>query len=454
MRILRWLAWMMAPLVFAGAAQATNGYFTAGAGTQSEGLAGAGSADPHEVMIIATNPAGLAYVGARTEAGIGLFSPDRSYSTSPSLANGQGGAFTIGPNDITSGDKLFPMPYVAAGWQLDAQDYFGAAFYARGGMNTVWHGGTATFAPGPGAPVTTFPGTYGAGTAGVDLMQAFINLSVAHATIDRQVSVGASAIIAAQRFVVRGLANFAPYTQTFAASGGTVMPTALSNAGANMSYGAGASLGVEWHPNPQFGAALAYTSQIYMSKFKKYSDLFAGDGGFNIPANATAGVTFKPVPPVALSFDVQRIMYSKVSSIANPISNLFACPTAGAGGTDLTSCLGGQHGPGFGWRDMTVYKLGLAWQVNSDWTGRVGVSHGTQPIPSSQMTFNILAPGVIENHFAFGFTHRNGDHGELNFAFTYAPEKTVSGPNTFDPTQTITLKMHQYILEVGYAWMP
>ncbi len=454
MRILRWLAWMMAPLVFAGAAQATNGYFTAGAGTQSEGLAGAGSADPHEVMIIATNPAGLAYVGGRTEAGIGLFSPDRSYSTSPSLANGHGGAFTIGPNDITSGDKLFPMPYVAAGWRLDDQDYFGAAFYARGGMNTVWHGGTATFAPGPGATVTTFPGTYGAGTAGVDLMQAFINLSVAHATIDRQVSVGASAIIAAQRFVARGLANFAPYTQTFAASGGTVMPTALSNAGANMSYGAGASLGVEWHPNPQFGAALAYTSQVYMSKFKKYSDLFAGDGGFNIPANATVGVTFKPAPPVALSFDVQRIMYSKVSSIANPIGNLFACPTAGAGGTDLSSCLGGRHGPGFGWRDMTVYKLGLAWQVNSDWTGRVGVSHGTQPIPGSQMTFNILAPGVIENHYAFGFTHHSGDHGELNFAFTYAPEKTVSGPNTFDPTQTITLKMHQYILEVGYAWMP
>lgn len=454
MRIIMRLTWMVPPLLFAGLAQATNGYFTDGAGTKSLGLAGAGSADPHEVMTIATNPAGLAFVGARTEAGLGLFSPNRSYSTSPSLANGNGGAFTIGPNDIDSGDKLFPMPYVAANWRLDSQDYLGAAFYARGGMNTVWHGGTASFAPGPGAPVTTFPGTYGAGTAGVDLMQAFINLSIAHASIDEQVSVGASAILAAQRFVMRGVGNFAPYTKTFAASGGTVMPTALSNAGADMSYGGGLSLGIEWRPDPQWSAALAYTSKIYMSKFKKYSDLFAGDGGFDIPANATVGVTFKPTPPVAVSFDVQRIWYSKIDSIGNPISNLFACPTAGAGGTDLESCFGGSRGPGFGWRDMTVYKLGLSWQVDDEWTGRVGFSHGRQPIPSSQATFNILAPGVIENHIAFGFTRRNGDKGEFNFAFTYAPEKSISGPNTFDPTQTITLKMHQYIMEFGYAWMP
>ncbi len=452
MRIVTWLGLVVPPLLLASTAQATNGYFTDGTGTKSLGLAGAGSADPQEVMIIATNPAGLAFVDQRIEAGLGLFSPDRSYSTSPSLANGNGGAFTIGPNDINSSDKLFPMPYVAQNRRLDAQDSLGAAFYARGGMNTVWHGGTATFAAGPEAPVSTYSGTYGAGTTGVDLMQAFINLSIAHASIDKQLSVGASAIFAAQRFVLRGVANFAPYTKTFAASGGTVMPTALSNAGADMSYGAGASVGVEWRPAPEWSAALAYTSEIYMSKFKKYSDLFAGNGGFNIPANATVGLTFKPAPPIALSFDVQRIWYSKIPSIGNPIGNLFSCPTAGAGGTDLESCLGGMHGPGFGWRDMTVYKLGLSWQVDDDWIGRVGVSHGTQPIPNSQMTFNILAPGVIENHIAFGFTHHRAGHGEFNFAFTYAPQKSISGPNTFDPTQTINLKMHQFDMEFGYAW--
>ena len=39
----------------------------------------------------------------------------------------------------------------------------GFTFYGRGGMNTDWQGGTATFDPdGPGpAQVGTFPGTYG-----------------------------------------------------------------------------------------------------------------------------------------------------------------------------------------------------------------------------------------------------------------------------------------------------
>src|SRR5579863_2126477 len=135
MKINAGFPWVIAALLFAGIAQATNGYFTVGEGTKNLGVAGAGSADPEEVMIIATNPAGLAFVGERIEAGLGLFSPDRSYSTTASLANGHGGAFTIGPNDINSGNKVFPIPYVAHNWQLDPQDSLGAAFYARGGMD-------------------------------------------------------------------------------------------------------------------------------------------------------------------------------------------------------------------------------------------------------------------------------------------------------------------------------
>lgn len=448
------LAALIAALLCAAGAQATNGYFTDGAGTKSMGLAGAGSADPDEVMIVATNPAGLAFVGSRTEAGLSFFSPDRSYSTSASLANGNGGAFTIGPNDINSDNKLFPLPYIAMNWKLDAQNSVAAAFYGRGGMNTTWRGGTATFDPdGPGpAPVMTLPGTYGTGTAGVDLMQAFLNLAVAHASADRQFSVGGALLVAAQRFEARGVGAFAGYTKTFAQSGGTVMPTSLTDNGHDMSYGAGVSVGVQWNPDPKFSAALAYTSKMYMSKFTHYSDLFADGGKFDIPASAVLGLTFKPNNQVALDFDIQKIWYSGVDSVGNPIANLFSCPTAGAGGTDLQSCLGGSRGPGFGWNDMTIYKVGLRWNIDSDWTGRIGVSHGTQPIPSSQVTLNILAPGVIENHVALGLSRSNGDHGEWNFALTYAPSKTVTGTNTFDPTQTIQLKMHQLDVEFGYAW--
>lgn len=442
---------MFALLLFCGTAYATNGYFTDGVGVKNMAMAGAGSADPSEVMIIATNPAGLAFVGDDLEVGLELFSPDRSYSTSPSLANGQGGAFTIGPNNITSANKLFPIPYIGFKHQIDAQNSLGVAFYGRGGMDTKWFGGTATFAAGPGAPVRTLPGTYGMGSTGVDLMQGFLNITFAHVTADRHFAVGLSLILAAQRFTAEGLGAFAGYTETFAASGGTVMPSSLTNTGADMSYGGGVSVGIEWRPLPRWAFAAAYTSKMYMSRFTHYSDLFAGHGSFDIPASATVGLTFKPSSGLALSFDTQRIWYNSISAVGNPIQNIFNCPTAGAGGTSLQSCLGGTDGPGFGWRNMTVYKLGARWRLGPVWTLRFGVSHAVQPIPSSQMTFNILAPGVIENHFAIGFT-RHDANGAFSAALTYAPSETVSGPNTFDPTQSITLRMHQFILDFGYAW--
>ena len=209
----------------AGSASATNGYYTTGTGTKSKAQAGAGSANPQEVMSLATNPANIAYVPDSIDAGLSIFSPMRDYETSPSLINGNLGAFTIGPNKIDSENEFFPIPFVGMNRALSDVDYLAAAFYARGGMNTKWVGGTATFDPdGPGpAPVTTFDGTYGGGTAGVDLMQAFLNLTYARKLSD-QFSLGASAIFAMQRFEARGVSQFAPFTETFARSGGMTMP--------------------------------------------------------------------------------------------------------------------------------------------------------------------------------------------------------------------------------------
>jgi hypothetical protein len=34
----------------------------------------------------------------------------------------------------------------------------------------------------------------------------------------------------------------------------------------------------------------------------------------------------------------------------------------------------------------------------------------------------------------------------------YAPEVKIRGPQNFDPTQNVELKMKQFELEVGYSW--
>ena len=74
------------------------------------------------------------------------------------------------------------------------------------------------------------------------------------------------------------------------------------------------------------------------------------------------------------------------------------------------------------------------------------------PIPESEMTFNILAPAVMDTHLTFGFTKDAGNDHEWNFAFMYAPENAQTGRNNFDPTQSIKWSMDQFELELSYGW--
>jgi long-chain fatty acid transport protein len=439
---------------------ATNGYITHGIGTKNKSMAGSGLAMPEDAISMANNPAAILANGDKYDAGLAIFSPSRSYSSSESQLNGNFGSFTIGPNDIDSENDLFFIPHFAATWKLNERSAWGVAFYGRGGMNTEWKGGTASFDPdGPEpAPVTTFPGTYGAGafggngTAGVDLSQAFLDVGFSHKSSDI-LTWGASIVGVAQVFSAKGVGTFAPYTKTLAESGGTVFPDSLSNNGHDQSYGFGGKFGIQMDFSPRFSLAAAYQSEIGMSDLKDYSDLFADGGNFDIPGTVKVGITFRPGNTLALNFDVEHVYYGNIDSIANPMSNLFGCPSAGAGPSgNLENCLGGKNGPGFGWDDMTIYKIGGQWNSGNNWTWRAGYSHGDQPIPDTELLFNILAPATPEDHLTFGFTRGLTSGNEYSIALMYAMNKKVTGLNPLDPTQTISIDMDQWEIEFSFGW--
>ncbi|MBT8040647.1 MAG: hypothetical protein HKO85_06735 [Xanthomonadales bacterium] len=452
-------------LAVAGNAFATNGYFTHGTGTKNKSMAGSGIALPEDAIDVANNPAVTPFVGDQLIVGAALFSPIRKYETSASMANGgcfpgMGCAFTIGPNSLKSKSNTFVIPHIAKSWQLDNGAAWALAFYGRGGMNTNWQGGTATFDPdgpmGP-APIMTQPGTYGdglfggSGKAGVNLSQAFLDITWAK-QVNENFSFGVSAVLVAQMFEAKGIRTFSAYTETFAASGGMTMPENLSNNSTDWSYGYGLKVGIHAPINDMFSFGVMYQTKISMTEFDDYSDLFADGGDFDIPADLKLGLTVHTSESLAFNFDIEHIQYSDIDAVANPISNIFACPTAGAGGNDLSSCLGGTNGAGFGWDDMTVYKIGMRWTNNEDWTWRLGYSYGEQPIPSSEMTFNILAPATIEHHFTAGFTLERTKGRQFNVALMYAPDSEVVGPQNFDPSQSVSFEMYQWELEASYSW--
>ena len=194
---------VVAGLFLTGNAFATNGYFTHGNGTKNNSMAGAGIALPEDAIDVTNNPAVATEVGDQFVFGAALFSPIRKYSTTESLANGmcspQGCAITIGPNNLESDSNYFIIPHISRSWQTDNNTAWALSFYGRGGMNTDWNGGTATFDPdGPGTDFgpMVFPGTYGAGSAGVDFNQAFLDVTWAKKINDR-VSLGIAGVLVA-----------------------------------------------------------------------------------------------------------------------------------------------------------------------------------------------------------------------------------------------------------------
>ena len=462
-------------LAISGAAMATNGYFTHGVGAESKGMAGTGvgSNAARGPIIAATNPALSVFADDSWEVGLSFFSPMRSYKATSSFANGQGGAFTVNEGKYDSSSEWFPIPYVAKNWRLSNGHVIGTAFYGRGGMNTDWDDSKASATSGLCDPtgqqnVVTGPGPFCSGGAGVDLSQAFLIVNYSGGS-DR-FSWGIGPVLAVQAFEANGVASYAPFTKTFNDCFFTIppgtppnlwpcdpTPTALSNNGHEFSTGVGGVAGLWWALGDSVSVGLAYQSKIGMSEFDDYADLFAEKGGFDIPSSLKFGLSFGGMNDVRLNLDVEHTGFSDVGSVGNPMGNLFNCPLAvfsatGAFGGDFEDCLGGKTGGGFGWEDMTTYKLGIEWSASETSTWRFGYSYGEQPIQAADITFNILAPGIMEQHITFGLTRRKENGSAWNFSLMYAPSNTVEGVNEFDPTQTIELQMTQFEFEVSYIF--
>lgn len=395
---------------------ATNGYFANGYSIESKGLAGAGVALPQGSLDASINPAAMVHVGKRVDIGLSLFNPNRQYTVQGN-PSGVPGTFGLTPGTVKSHTEWFVIPSIGFNWQLDDKCSAGVSVYGNGGMNTDYN--TNTF--------------YGSANTGVDLIQLFIVPTYARKLAAKH-AVGISPILAYQSFQATGLQAFAGFSSS---------PAHLTNKGHDDSYGYGFKFGYlgEVLPNLHLGAT--YQTKIWMARYDKYEGLFAEKGDFDIPATWTIGLAFKATPNLTLLADVQEILYGDIRSINNPlVPNI------------QTSQLGRSHGAGFGWEDILVLKLGVQWQSSKEWVWRAGYSIGDQPIPRSEVLFNILAPGVIKQHATIGVTRALSEHSELKFALMHAFSHSVTGPNPLEVPgqQTVELKMNQWEFSVGYAW--
>jgi len=407
---------LLALLLLPYAAQATNGYFSSGYGVKAQGLAGAGIALPQDALAAATNPAGTALVGERADLGLTVFVPKRSADIVGNQVPGSSDASYSG--DATS---TFFIPDFAFTRRINAQTSWGLAAYGNGGFNTDYSSN----------PFARFGAT---GSAGISLEQLIITPSVAYKLSDTQ-ALGVALNIAYQQFSAKGIAPFAV---------ASVAPANVSDKGVDSSTGTGVRLGWTGKVTPSLTLGATWASKIE-GKFDKYKGLFADGGRFDVPENYGIGLAFEVNPEWTVAADVQTIRYSQVSSVGNPVASLF----------NGSKPLGSANGPGFGWRDLTVLKLGVNHQYSKDLVLRAGVSVGDQPVPSSETFFNILAPGVVQNHLSLGATWTTSSGGEWSGFYARAFGQSVAGANSISPGYgggNANLHLQEDLIGVSYGW--
>lgn len=409
--------------MFCATASATDGYFSDGYGMKASGRGGTSMAIATDSFGGANNPATMAMAGNRLDLGLTLFSPRRSASRS-GFGPGLDGS-------VDSGKRLFEIPEIGYNRKINENLTLGVSVVGNGGMNTSYAGGQ--FNCGQGAANILC----GSGKVGVDLAQLIIAPTVSYAFTSNQ-SIGIAPQLAYQRFAAKGL-------QAFAGTPGlSAQPDKVTNNGYNNSYGVGIRVGYFARLAPNFSVGAAYSSKISMGRFKDYAGLFAEKGRFDIPESYSAGLAWAPVVPLTLSLDYERINYSGGPSIGNQ--------------SLVPAQLGSPSGPGFGWRDINVWKLGVEYASSEEWTWRVGMNHTNNPVTGSNVTFNILAPGVVTNHMTLGFTHTSRSGGELSVFYMHAFKHSVQGASILPvfmggaPAGNERISMYQDSVGIGYAW--
>lgn len=433
----------LAPLT----ASATDGYFAHGYGMKAKGRGGASTAMATDSFGGAVNPATMVFAGGRIDVGVDWFRPQRSAKREGSF----GGAGFLDANVEGNERENFFIPEFGYNRMLRPDLSLGVSVYGNGGMNTDYPGRGLDQGVCQGGAPNGIPANLlcGSGNLGVDLYQIIVAPTLAWKFAPQQ-SVGVAPLIAYQRFKAYGLQPFAAISSD---------PANLTNRGYDDAWGAGLRVGYFAQLTPAFAFGAGYSTKIDMQEFDKYKGLFAENGDFDIPENYSFGVAFKATPKLTIAADYQRINYSDVKSVGNP-SNQPNCTSSfppnpfGPGvGPD---CLGASGSSiGFGWRDVNAFKLGVEYQWDQRLTLRAGYNHTDNPIQARDVTFNILAPGVVTDHVTLGFTYTLPGGSEITMAYMHAFEKSVSGPATnpyFNVGGTETITLSEDSLGIAWGW--
>lgn len=296
------------------------------------------------------------------------------------------------------GLKAIPVPEFGYVRPLDTQQTVGVSVYGNG-VATKYR--------------QSISGGADSASDGANLTQVIVSPTYT-LKLSASQAVGVSLDLAYQRFRVTGVPD---------ANG-------VEGQGYESSTGVGLKLGWTGEVLPGISLGAMYASRIHMGKLKAYSALLAEGGQFDVPERYGLGLAVRAPAGLTFAADVMRVNWGDIASLGNALTD---------------------PQPGFGWRNQTIVRAGVAWDVQPQWTLRAGYSHGSQIVSSDNTTLNYLAPVTPQQHLTLGTTWKFDPHQSLSLAYARAIGTTVHGTGA---STGVDVRMSQNWLAAAwsYAW--
>lgn len=422
---------------------AINGVFDYGYGQINRGMGGAGVASPDDAYATIINPAGLTNFSHNWDAGAAIYFPNMYTKYGAGTATFPTGPLAPPQGTFYSVQKVFFMPDISYVRHLDKKNHVGVSLNTIGGYGTRYttHR-SASFLLPPGT--TTGRGVFGDGTIISSLKIGSLNASYAY-LVDPTISLGLTLSFYMQQFESNGSQGLAAFTEE-KLNNSSITPTRLSNNGFDYNYGVGVTGGLLIKPSNKISLGIQATPPVRMTKLKKYRNLITNGGQLDIPGKYSVGLNLKPVDKLDVNLDFVYIANSDVDSYANDSRALFdgRCTQSVAlmtsANNNYSYCMGGKYGPGFGWDDMRVLKIGGAYKLTSKDTVRLGISISNRIAHPKDIIVATLAPGAVAQYItSAGYTRQFKDF-KLNTFLTYIPQQSMSGYNELSTNKTQKIK--------------
>ncbi len=358
---------VLAILLGASLAQATEGILLVGNSAIRRGTAGAGVAAPRDAEWMRLNPASIVELDKRVDINLATLHTDA----------------TLRPGGVIGN------------W-LDGS----------GGDNQYF------FVPSAGLILPTDKGSWGFGVyapsgVGLDFPNSRNILSrLLHGNADRRLEYMHARIIAAYAYDLGGGWSLgASVNASISRFRTDHLTLSLTSAKADYDWdtalGFGFGLGVhkQWD---RLSLGLGYQSRQWSEKFDKYADL--ASKSIDLPQIAQAGLAYAITPRLDIMADYRYVNWGGIPIFA---------------GRPIKAC--------FGRGDEHIAKLGLEWRPKDKWTLRAGYSHSFgETITDKYMFMNVLIGTTTEDHLGCGVSYALNEHSEFHLSYMHTFDRSVT----------------------------